>query len=194
MGRILGITGTPGTGKKSIAPLVSSRVGVPCVALNDFVRSSGRKGSRRHPIEVEPRRLRHDLLSSLKGRYIVYGHLLPDVLERRDVDRVVVLRCDPGVLKVRLLARGYPSAKVTANVEAELIGLIASLARAKLGDSKVAELDTTKADLASTARRVARLLSQHARATRRIDWVGRYASAVKLRSLLSDRTARSPLT
>jgi adenylate kinase len=193
LGLILGITGTPGTGKKSIAPAVSALLGLPCVAINDLVSPPERRGRGRRSIDVEPRTLRRRLLQ-LKGRKVVYGHLLPDILEGEDVDRVVVLRCDPDVLKNRLVERGYSWSKVSANVEAELIGLISSSAVAEFGRAKVTEVDTTKSDVAKTTVKVARFLSHSTGTTRRIDWLGDYASEVKLRSLLSKRRARSPRT
>jgi adenylate kinase len=194
MGKILGITGTPGTGKKSIAPLVSLRLGIPCVAINDLVAKSLAGRVRARTIEVDTRALRRTILSRFTGRLILYGHLLPDILERRDVERVVVLRCDPKVLKRRLSERGYSKSKVAANVEAELIGIVATAARDRFGRKRVAELDTTASGKDEAARRAARLLTRSDLKAPPIDWLGAYASAVKLRSLLSERTMASPRT
>lgn len=190
---MLGLTGTPGTGKKTLAPMVAAALGVQALSINDAVSLAGAK-RRRTPVEVEPAQARRAILRRSKGDCLVYGHLLADVLQGRDVGRVVVLRCDPAVLKSRLTARGYPRKKVRENVEAELIGLIAATTRTRFGGDKVAEVDTTRSDAPAAATQTARLLRSAHRAPRRIDWLEAYSSALKLRSLLSDSAATSPRT
>ena len=95
---------------------------------------------------------------------------------------MVVLRCEPGVLGGRLRDRGYPGPKVRANLEAELIGLVASEAYNAFG-ALTCEFDTTSTAPPAAAAAVVRLAERKA-AGRRIDWTRRYDSALKLRSLL----------
>ncbi len=191
MGRFFGITGTPGTGKKTLAPPVAEILGLPCVSLNDLVPTSKKRSG---SAEVDPAGLRRRLLSRGGGRCLAYGHLFPDVLERRDVERVVVLRCDPAVLKRRLLSRRYSAGKVTMNVEAELIGLISSACVSKYGGGRVVEFDTTSRNVASSAKGVAGLLKAPYPIAPQIDWLDSYASAVKFRSLFSAARRESALT
>jgi broad-specificity NMP kinase len=54
---------------------------------------------------------------------------------------VIVLRCDPEVLKKRLKARGYKAAKVQENCEAEALDYCTQ--RAATGFKMVFDLDTT---------------------------------------------------
>ncbi len=191
MGRFLGITGTPGTGKKTLAPLVAEALGLPCVGLNDLVPHPKRK---RETVQVDTGVLRRRLLGSIDGRCVVHGHLLPDVLRRSEVERVVVLRCDPKVLKRRLRSRGYEAAKVTANVEAELIGLVSALCFHRFGEARVVEYDATSSRVPRSTEMVAGLFtSPHARVAR-VDWLERYGSASKLRSLLSVARTESAFT
>ena len=168
MGKLLAITGTPGTGKKTVAPLVASSLGLQAIALTDLLTRSEKRAS---SAGVDPVRLRRRLLSRVKGRCVVYGHMVPDVLERRQVERVVVLRCDPYVLAKRLRARGYPAAKVAGNVEAELIGVVASACTSKFGRSRVFELDTTKNGVRHSAEAVHRSLTAKRPRTVQIDWM-----------------------
>lgn len=191
MGRFLGITGTPGTGKKTLAPLVAKILGLACVGLNKYVPHSRRKLG---TVAVDTDVLRRSLFSSVDGRCIVHGHLLPDVLRRNEVERVAVLRCDPTALKLRLLSRGYNAAKVKANVEAELIGLVSSLCFHKFGEVRVVEFDATSGRVAKSADAVAKLFTTPYRANPRIDWLERYGSASKLRSLLSVARTESAFT
>ncbi|MFA5614406.1 MAG: adenylate kinase family protein, partial [Methanoculleus sp.] len=114
---MIGITGTPGTGKTSVAAELARR-GYRVAHLTDTVRPYiiEEDRDRRVPVvdvdrwaaEFEP----------IDG--IVEGHLahyLP-------CDRVVVLRCRPYALRQRLSTRNYSPAKVRENVEAEALDVL----------------------------------------------------------------------
>ncbi|MDG6910354.1 MAG: AAA family ATPase [Nitrososphaerota archaeon] len=179
---ILGITGTPGTGKKTLAPLVAQALGAGCLGLNDVAREDGLLGK---DGGVEPALLRRSLARRLKAPAVVYGHLLPYVLGRNDAASVAVLRCEPSVLKRRLASRGYPSSKVLDNVQAELIGLVSADAISTFGRAKVFEVDTTRSEpQASAAALVALARGRRGRA-RLVDWMPNYDSSQRLRSLLA---------
>ena len=98
---------------------------------------------------------------------------------------MVVLRCEPMILKSRLSRRGYSSRKIIDNVEAELIGLIASDVVAKFGREKTLEFDTTASTPASASKSIVRLVRDQKGTRPRIDWMSSYGSARKLRALLS---------
>jgi adenylate kinase len=179
---ILGITGTPGTGKKSIAPLVAELLGAECFSINELARDHGYAEAKGDDYEVDTKGLRRKIASLVPRPSVLHGHLLPAVLGRSLAERVVVLRCEPGVLGGRLRDRGYPGPKVRANLEAELIGLVASEAYNAFG-ALTCEFDTTSTAPPAAAAAVVRLAERKA-AGRRIDWTRRYDSALKLRSLL----------
>jgi adenylate kinase len=103
---------------------------------------------------------------------------------------MVVLRCEPSVLKARLSRRGYPQVKVTDNVEAELIGVIAADAAAAFGQGRTLEFDTTSSTPESAARVIARLIRDREAVPPQIDWLPSYGSARKLKSLLSPAPLR----
>ncbi|MDG6902199.1 MAG: adenylate kinase family protein [Nitrososphaerota archaeon] len=179
--RIIGITGTPGTGKKSVAPFLARSLGVPCVGLNDLARTAGlvRRGQ-----EVDAALLKRQVSARVTGPAVVYGHLLPHSVVKSSVDWVGVLRCEPAVLKARLESRGYAEAKALENVRAELIGLVSDEAFRAFGREKTVEVDTTATSPEEAAE--ALLLSAKRRGAdrSRIDWMRGYDSAAKLRSLL----------
>ena len=181
MGGIIGITGTPGTGKKTVSPLVARRLKLRCVSLNDLALSYGLRSADEG--EVDTRKMRRMLARGTAGPVLLYGHLLPYVLERRFAKRVVVLRCEPAVLKRRLVERGYPPRKVTENVEAELIGVISADAHDLFG-SRTSEADTTRSSPLEAAKHVTALAMGTAKPGPRIDWTAGYDSGAKLRSLI----------
>lgn len=191
MGRFLGIAGTPGTGKKTIAPLVAKALGLQVVGINDLLTARERTTA---SLGADPAKLRRRLLKRTMGTCIVYGHMVPDVLAKRDVSRVVVLRCEPSALARRLRQRKYSPAKIADNVEAELIGVVSADCVSKFGREKVVEFDTTSATAKDSAKAVRGLLSGKSRAGAPVDWVPFYSSAEKLRSLLSEASTDSALT
>lgn len=181
---ILGITGSPGTGKKTIAPLVAKELGAACQSINDIAKSEGLLRVKKGVADVDTELLRKALASHLKSPSVVYGHLLPYCLDRRTASRVVVLRCEPSVLKQRLESRGYPQAKVLENVEAELIGEISADTFRVFGRAKTAELDTTYTAPKEAAAAVVSIAKRERARSKPVDWMPNYDSGSKLRSLL----------
>lgn len=185
MRNYLGITGTPGTGKKTIAPTVAARLGIPCYGLNDLASFYGLAPRKGGQDEVNTVELGRRVVREVSGPSLLFGHLLPYALGRKDVIRVVVLRCEPAVLKDRLSARGYPWGKIIENVEAELIGVLSADSLVAFGRDKVAEFDTTKGSQRAAATAVARTLEGQEAKSTPIDWTLTYDSPEKLRSLLA---------
>ncbi len=176
---IVGISGTPGTGKKTVAPKVAELLDLPPpVSIN----SLAPKGTS----DVDPAKLRSRLLRMRPARVVVFGHLLPHVLRKPEVALVAVLRCEPSVLRARLERRGYPSGKVTQNVEAELIGVVLDECVFRFGRDLVREYDTTTAPPEKVAKAIAKDAKKPGRPPRSwIDWTLGYDSSSKLRSLLT---------
>jgi adenylate kinase len=115
----IALTGTPGTGKSTVAPLVDE--GFQVIDLNALIKDGNNLGS-----DPERGSLIADLdkldrfVDGLSGDYIIEGHvshLLP-------VDRIIVLRVSPVVLRERLAKRGWSKAKIDENVEAEALDVI----------------------------------------------------------------------
>ena len=206
--RIIGITGTPGTGKKTVAPMVAALLGLPPpIALNSLSTEP----------EIDPRVLRKRLLRRLSPGLaattatttttaIVFGHLLADVMAPREARMVALLRCDPSVLRDRLAQRGYSEEKLTSNVEAELIGVVLDSCARRFGEV-LREYDTTSASAQEVARRIASdakslgsprgkpqppggLAPARHPSTPWIDWTLDYGSSSRLRSLLWGTTER----
>ena len=185
---IVGVTGTPGTGKKSIAPILAAALGAKCLSINELASAHGLLVKRGQEWEVDVEKLRQ-ALGALSGPAVVYGHLLPQALEPRLVTHAVVLRCEPAVLKERLLGRGYPPRKLIDNVESELIGVVSSEAFEAFGETKTFEFDCTTSAPREGAAALAKLIEGESEPGPRIDWTLAYDTGAKLRSLLS--TGRS---
>ena len=114
------LTGTPGTGKTSVAKVLRER-GHDVLDMTQFIKDNGLReeyDAERDTYSVDVERL-NDALSDMED-CIFEGHLAHFM----DVDLIIVMRCHPDVLAERLRARGYSESKVRENVEAEILDVI----------------------------------------------------------------------
>ncbi|HUU75124.1 MAG TPA: adenylate kinase family protein [Methanoregulaceae archaeon] len=131
-----GISGTPGTGKTTIAEELSAR-GHPVLHLagtTDSYRLD--RDEDRDTYIIDEERWAREFIA-VEG--FVEGHLahlLP-------CDLVIVLRCRPDVLAGRLSGRGYSRAKIAENAEAEALDVILIECLEGFEPRQIYELDTT---------------------------------------------------
>ena len=131
-----GITGTPGTGKTSVAGDLTRR-GFPVLHLSDTIsgyvigkdeeRDTGIIDEERWAAEFVPYK------GFVEGHL---AHLLP-------CDRIVVLRCRPDILMERLKTRGYGQEKIRENALAEALDVILIETVDLFSPDQIYELDTT---------------------------------------------------
>lgn len=147
------LTGTPGTGKTTVAELVATDL--PVLHLNNAIRREGLTAERdaERDTVVADMEAVSDWLEGRDG--LVESHLA----HRFDADRVVVLRCHPEELSERLRARDEGDASVQENVESEALDVILTEAVEQHGTEQVFEIDTTGRDPEAVARDVEAVLA-----------------------------------
>lgn len=136
----IGLTGTPGVGKTTLAALLRER-GVEVVDIKAWAKTAGAVVG--HDQKDGADVIDTDRLQTAPtDRPVVYeGHLAQFL----DVDALWVVRCDPEVLRARLEARGYPPAKVRENLEAEALDLVLQESIEAMGDEgPVVQRDGTR--------------------------------------------------
>ena len=138
---VLGITGSPSTGKKSVGLLLAGLLNFKLLDLNKLAKESSliqKDGS------VDTNKLRKLVRKNINGGgVVVAGHLLPHILSKGEVDFVAVLRCSPTELEKRYFERGYSESKIKNNVSAEILDVCLADAIRIFGGDVVAEFDTT---------------------------------------------------
>ena len=114
------LTGTPGTGKTTIAKTLATR-GYATITVEELARKHNCLEEVDGDLEVDVEKLAK-AISQPEDEIILEGHLAHFMPGRMNI----VLRCHPDTIRKRLEARKYDAKKVQENVEAEAIDLILS--------------------------------------------------------------------
>ena len=142
---MIGVTGTPATGKKTVGKSVAKKLGYEFLEINELAKDLGAEtGKNEDGIDVDTSVLYRKLPKLLRGKKAVLaGHLLPHCLPNRLMDFVAVLRCSPGELLQKYKERDYSSEKMKSNIVAEAIDVCLLEALDAYKKSKISEIDTT---------------------------------------------------
>jgi adenylate kinase len=153
----IAVTGTPGTGKTTATELLAERgVDIPVIHLNDEIKEydlwSERDVDRDDSLVTD--------LEAVKTHLGEWEGVLESHLAHHfDVDRVIVLRCEPSVLADRLSERSDSEQKATENAESEALDVVLSEAVDQHGQQSVYEIDTTDRDPEAVADAIAAVIS-----------------------------------
>lgn len=165
----IALTGTPGTGKTTVAALLPFRV----IDINSIVRAGLNLGvdPLRGCLEADMGALA-ELLRKETGSQEETGEItiLEGHFSHRFADWAIVLRLAPAMLRERLLARGYSEEKIRENLEAEALDVI--LVEAVESCSRVDEIDTTNRSPEEVADLVKRIIKGEMRLPPgQVDWL-----------------------
>ncbi len=133
------ITGTPGTGKSTLARALAEKLNLELYSISELVDEDVIAGydEDRESVEVDVDRLFNKISHIKTG--IIEGHLSHLLPFKNAI--VIVLRTHPEVLRERLKSKGFSERKIRENLEAEALDvcLIESLEK----HSRVYEIDTS---------------------------------------------------
>ncbi len=148
MSMLIGLTGTPGTGKTSVSNLLKERYGYRVIHLNDFIREENLHSEIdevRDTLVVDMDEVSERIcqlvdVNTNDGDNVT---IIDSHMSHYIADIVIVLRASPDKLRKRLSNRDYSEAKISENVEAEALDVI--LVESVEWCDKVFEINTTDA-------------------------------------------------
>ncbi|MCD6485297.1 MAG: adenylate kinase family protein [Candidatus Odinarchaeota archaeon] len=165
MSLVIVITGTPGTGKTTVAKLLAEHMNSTYLSLNEIARKYNCFTSfdaERKSWIIDEKRLSKHIVRIINGKkydtLIIdthFGEIIPDVY----VSFVFILRTHPEELQKRLKKRNWPKNKIRENIQAEILGTVTYNALQTFSHKKIFEIDTTKITPEETMNIISKIIS-----------------------------------
>ncbi|MGD1839246.1 MAG: AAA family ATPase [Nitrososphaeraceae archaeon] len=177
----LGITGNPGVGKHTIAEKFSKEItelsciiDINKIIINNKLFTRYKNGEQEIDLDEIKLILRRKLQENYK-KYefiIVIGHLLPYVIDPKDIDFIIILRKSPYSLMDVFKERKYSLKKSKENVASEILGICSYDTIKAFTDKKIlGEIDTTSQTTHNVVQKIIKLLKNKEKETvGEIDW------------------------
>lgn len=155
---IVGISGTPGTGKTTIAKIVAKKLNYKLIEMNEIVRDERiytDYDEFRNSYIVDMEKLNKIIKRKVgkKKNVIIESHLshFLDFL-----DLLIILRTNPEELRKRLENRNWSKTKILENVHSEIIDVI--LQESVGRHENIYEIDTSRKDFRGIADEVIKII------------------------------------
>lgn len=189
---IISISGTPGTGKTSVAEILAKKLKANLINIKEMMRKNEIRYSydrKRKTSVIDERELQKAVSRKLQDGYNIIDSHLSHLLK---ANRVFILRTNPIVLRRRLKKRGWAESKIKENVEAEILDEITieslqkrasetSPSRARREHNKenlcdIHEIDTSLKGAKRTAEIIYSIIKKKTKGQKagKIDWTKKY--------------------
>jgi len=183
--QIILLSGTPCVGKTSVAHHLTPKLDALYVNLTDLATHEnlilGKDKERNTTIVDEvkmKRRINQIVTKSDKQNIIIDGHYAVNVVPRKLVTRVFVLRRDPVELRKFMTNSGYSDRKLNENLASEILDVCLIDALNVVGATKVCELNITGKTVEETSEEILSLIDDPSKCVVGIvDWLGKLESA-----------------
>ena len=165
------ITGNPGTGKHTVARIISKKLKVDLVDINLVAKKEGMFTERGRTLDVNVEKLRKIIDKKINKNSLLVGHLAPYVVSPKNVESAIVLRRSPYKLRSVYKKRNYTEKKALENLGSEILGIIYYDTLGEFGKKKTFQVDTTNRSVSLIAKKVEDIFMGKKRREETVDWL-----------------------
>jgi adenylate kinase len=165
------ITGNPGTGKHTVARILSKKMGLELVDVNKIAIEEKTFGRRKGVLDVDVQKLKRVLNKMVSKNSLLVGHLAPYVVSRNRVEVAVVLRRSPYELERVYKKRKYHNDKIIENLGSEILGITYYDTVKNIGQNKTFQFDTTKKSIVNVTKKIEALFLKNNVKGDKVDWL-----------------------
>ena len=172
----ISLTGTPGTGKTSISRFLSQHdikiLDLKKLIFKENLISAFDKKRNTNIIDINKINKYFENNIYRNGLLIIEGHLSHLL---KCIDKVILLRCNPKELKIRLLKRRWNKNKIKENIESEILDIILCECLKLQSKKNIFEIDTTKMSVESLGNIILKIIENNFKQEKiykigQIDW------------------------
>jgi len=148
MNKVIVISGTPGTGKTTVASMLSKKIKGTHIDLSELVLKEKlykEVDKKRETVVADLNKLLSrlkEIIKSTNSPIIIEGHYA-EIVPSEFVNIAVILRAHPKELKKRLKEKNFKENKIRENIQAEILGVCSYNALNTYNKEKIYEIDTT---------------------------------------------------
>jgi adenylate kinase len=178
--RVILITGTPCTGKTTLATKLAAQLNAQYINLTEFAQKEhlvARKDKQRDTDIINETKMRQKLQQTIDNAtpadIIIDGHYAAAVTPKTAITKIIVLRRNPIELRQLMQNSGFNQQKQDENLAAEILDVCLIEALQQHPKEKVCELDVTGKTVETTLNEVLMMLeSKKECSVGCVDWLG----------------------
>ena len=163
------ITGNPGVGKHTITKKISEILNFPVVDINIVAKDSGLFEKNENTNDVDTQKLTKILREIKLNEKIIVGHLAPYVLEKNQVEIIIILRRNPYDLESVYNERNYSEIKIKENTGSEVLGIIMHDTIEKF-EEKAFQINISEKNIQQVVEKVLKVISKK-EGNEEVDWL-----------------------
>jgi adenylate kinase len=191
--KVIVVTGTPGVGKTTVSQKLADKLDARHLSITNLVKeekliTSVDKVRKTLVADTEKVAKRvQEILRSSVDNIIIDGHYAVDVVPKKDVNLIFVLRRDPAELKDVMEKRGFEGKKLWENLAAEILDVCLLDALSACGADKVCEIDVSDKTVEEVMEEIISVLDKKKTCQNGIvDWLGKLDDEGRLGEFLRD--------
>jgi adenylate kinase len=185
------VTGTPGVGKTTIANKLASKLNVQCISVTELVKTErlfAGKDEDRATLIADTKRVTkrlQEIIDNSERLLIIEGHYATDVVPKKYIKTVFIIRRDPIQLKNILEKREYSERKLWENLAAEILDVCLYEAISTCGANKVCEIDSSNKTVDTVLKEIGFMLKNKEECRIGVvDWLGKLEQLGQLENYL----------